>query len=192
MSNSTAQPNSIPIYNVITLNLVNPATSTLTEPVQVRYQLINHHLKVSFHVNSPVLHSKDIYSSQDYPFQYDVAEVFLTMDDTSAPRFSYYEFEVTPLGQVYDLRLDVVNGERTGVDIEPIETTALFSSTDWSVSFSIPLDRIGGSIDISKLRGNFYTIIGKNPRSYWSAFLPQQEKANFHKPEFFQPLFDCQ
>jgi hypothetical protein len=114
------------------------------------------------------------------------------VDDPYSKTFSYYEFEVTPLGQVYDLRLDVVNGKRVGVDIEPVVTQARFSATEWSATFLIPLARIGWTGDSGKLRGNFFTIIGKSPRTYWSAFLPQQEKANFHKPEFFQPLFDCQ
>jgi hypothetical protein len=181
-----------PKYQTLNLNLVHPATSSLAQPVQVRYAIVNQNLQVFFQVNSPVLHKKDVYNSNDYPFQYDVAEVFITADDTCSKTFSYYEFEVTPLGQVYDLRLDVVNGKRVGVDIEPVVTQARFSATAWSATFLIPLARIGWTGDSSKLRGNFFTIIGKSPRTYWSAFLPQQEKANFHKPEFFQPFFDCQ
>jgi hypothetical protein len=142
-------------------------------------------------VNSPVLHKKEVYDSVDYPFQYDVAEVFITVDDPSAAKFSYYEFEVTPLGQIYDLRLDVTNGKRAAVDIAPVLTQARASQDEWSASFSIPLVRIGWDGDASRLRGNFFTIIGKTPRTYWSAFLPQQETPNFHKPEFFQPLFSC-
>ena len=191
MNISTAQTNCTPSYDVLTLNLVNPEKSTLTEPVLVNYEIVNENLEVSFQVNTPVVHKKDVYGPKDYPFQYDVAEVFITVEDTSAARFSYYEFEVTPLGQVYDLRLDVVNGKRTGVDIEPVLTQAQYSATQWSAKFSIPLKRIGWTGDTSKLRGNFFTIIGKTPRTYWSAFLPPQEKANFHKPEFFQPLFNC-
>lgn len=180
-----------PKHDVVNLNLVNPASSPLSQPVQVRYELNNDLLEVSFQVNSSVLHKKDVYGPADYPFQYDVAEVFITVEDTSAARFSYFEFEVTPLGQIYDLRLDVVNGKRSGVDIEPVATQARYSDKEWSATFTIPLSRIGWNGDASKLRGNFFTIIGKTPRTYWSAFLPQQQKANFHKPEYFQPLFDC-
>ncbi len=180
-----------PKHDALDLNLVHPASTQQSQPVQVRYAIVNNDLQVSFQVNSPVLHKKDVYDSNDYPFQYDVAEVFITVDDPSAAKFSYYEFEVTPLGQVYDLRLDVVNGKRAGVDIEPVVTSARASATEWSATFVIPMARIGWNGDVSRLRGNFFTIIGKSPRTYWSAFLPQQEKPNFHKPEFFQPLFDC-
>lgn len=180
-----------PKYEDLNLNLVHPATSPLSQPIKVEYAIVNDTLHVSFQVNSPVLHKKDVYDSNDYPFQYDVAEVFITVDDPKAKTFSYYEFEVTPLGQIYDLRLDVVNGKRTGVDIDPVVTQARASAKEWSATFEIPLARIGWNGDASKVRGNFFTIIGKSPRTYWSAFLPQQEKPNFHKPEFFQPLFDC-
>jgi hypothetical protein len=191
MNVSFAQTKCTPKHDFLNLNLVNPASSTQQSPVLVRYEIVGDALQVQFQVNSPVLHKKDVYGPDDYPFEFDVAEVFITVDDVSAKTFSYYEFEVTPLGQVYDLRLDVTDGKRKGVDIGPITTEARFSSNEWSASFLIPLSRIGSNGDLSKLRGNFFTIIGKNPRTYWSAFLPQQQKANFHKPEFFQPLFDC-
>lgn len=191
MNNSNAQNVCRPIHDSISLHLVNPETSSLKKPVQVHYELVNDTLNIHFRVSSPVLHNKDIYEAGDYPFKFDVAEVFITTEDTSAKKFSYYEFELTPLGQVYDLRLDVVDGTRKGVDIEPILTAARFSDKDWSASFSLPLSRIGWDGDPTKLRANFYTIIGKNPRTYWSAFLPQQDKANFHKPEYFRPLFEC-
>ncbi len=191
MSFSNAKQECTPRYETVNLNLVNPTSSKLKSPVQVRYEIENDHLNVYFLVNSPVLHKKEIYGPKDYPFQFDVAEVFITADDVKAQKFSYFEFEVTPLGQVYDLRLDVVDGKRQGVDIEPVITQARYAQNEWSASFSIPLSRIGWNGDSSQLRGNFFTIIGKTPRTYWSAFLPQQPKANFHKPEFFQLLFNC-
>lgn len=191
MNNSKAQTLCRPVYDSISLELVNPTSSSLKKPVQVHYELVNETLNIHFKVTSPVLHKKDVYDADDYPFQFDVAEIFITTEDTSAKKFSYYEFEVTPLGQVYDLRLDVIDGKRKGVDIEPILTAARFSDKDWSASFSLPLSRIGWNGDPTSLRGNFFTIIGKNPRTYWSAFLPPQNKANFHKPEFFRPLFEC-
>ena len=149
-----------PKHDVLDLNLVHPASTQQSQPVQVRYAIVNNDLQVSFQVNSPVLHKKDVYDSNDYPFQYDVAEVFITVDDPSAAKFSYYEFEVTPLGQVYDLRLNVVNGKRAGVDIEPVVTSARASATEWSATFVIPMARIGWNGDVSRLRGNFFTIIG--------------------------------
>lgn len=191
MTSSQAQTHCVPAYESINLNLVHPKNSAFEHPVQVRYELADHHLNVWFEVQAPVLHKKEVYESGDYPFEFDVAEVFITTEDTRSSKFSYYEFEVTPLGQVYDLRLDVTNGKRVGVDIAPVITEAQFSDKNWSARFSIPLERIGWNGDASKLRGNFFTIIGKSPRTYWSAFLPQQDKANFHKPEFFRPLFNC-
>lgn len=191
MNNSNAQTICRPTYESLSLQLVNPATSLLKNPVEVHYELVHDTLNIHFKVHSPVLHKKDVYQADDYPFEFDVAEVFITTEDTKAKKFSYYEFELTPLGQVYDLRLDVVDGKRKGVDIEPILTRARFSEKEWSASFSLPLHRIGWNGDPAKLRGNFFTIIGKSPRTYWSAFLPKQDKANFHKPEYFRPLFEC-
>jgi hypothetical protein len=56
----------------------------------------------------------------------------------------------------------------------------------------IPLKPLGWDGDPKTIRGNFYSILGPAPqRSFWSSFLPKAAKANFHQPQFFQPLLQC-
>ena len=62
----------------------------------------------------------------------------------------------------------------------------------WSAELKIPLKSLGWDGDPGKIRGNLYSILGPaKKRSYWSAFLPKGAKANFHQPEFFKPLLQC-
>lgn len=192
MTNSHASPTCVPTSDGLLLNLVNPAKTSFVNPVQTHWQLDQNILRVHFEVNAPVLHKKDVYGPNDYPFQYDVVEVFIAVNDPKEHKITYYEYEITPLNQVYNLRLDVVEGKRISTDLPKIDARAKVEGPRWSATLNIPLDSIGWNGDVSFLRGNFYAIIGKKPRTYWSAFLPPQTKANFHKPEFFQSLFDCQ
>ncbi len=174
-----------------TLSLVNPEHSSLQAPVRVLYSVDQGDLVVTFLVSAPVLHKKEVFTEKDYPFQFDVTEVFLTFDDMTQKRFSYFEYEVTPLGQTYQVRIDVVDGKRTSESLPKIATTAQTSPTSWATRLRIPLASLGTAVDLSHLKGNFYAILGKNPRTHWSTFLPPQKKPNFHKPEFFKNLFDC-
>lgn len=182
-------PAAHPLARSTTLNLVNPQESKMGTPIQTSWKLQQNNLLVEFYVNAPVLYKKDIYQAQDFPYMYDVAEVFIAVNDPKSDQITYYEYEITPLNQVYNLRLDVLNGKRHATDLPNIDAHAKVEASRWSASFNIPLDQIGWNGDVRFLRGNFYAILGNNPRTYWSAFLPQQQIADFHKPEFFKPLF---
>lgn len=181
-----------PLFSSSTLHLVNPPQSSLKSPVTVDYRLDKTDLLVSFFVNTPVLYKKEVYTPGiDYPYEFDVVEVFLTFDDVAASCFSYFEYELTPLGQTYHLRLDVKEGTRLSEELPKIPTQASMTDRSWEAHFRIPLESFGQTMDLAKLKGNFYAILGETPRTYWSSFLPQQNKANFHKPEFFKNLFEC-
>ncbi len=178
-----------PAFTNIALQLVQPENSRFQTPVQVNYSLDKHDLLVEFQVNAPVLFKKDIYATGDFPYEFDVTEVFLTFDDVvNTSKFSYFEYEITPLGQTYHLRLDVENGQRRATELPSIEATARSTATSWATSMRIPLESFQQPVDLSRLKGNFYAILGNEPRTYWSAFLPQQDVANFHKPEYFKNL----
>lgn len=177
------------------LHLVNPKKSKLKNPVEVQWNIDKNDLIVHFDVNTPVQHEKKNFVEGDYPFNYDVVEVFVAVNDPKDKEFSYYEFEITPNKQRFDVKVNVsADGKKTSeYNIEVgAEATAVRTGKNWSGSFSIPLKSLGWNGDLSRVRGNFYAIIGKKPtRSYWSTFLPQQDKAQFHLPEHFKPLFEC-
>jgi hypothetical protein len=61
----------------------------------------------------------------------------------------------------------------------------------WTAELKIPLKPLDWDGDAKKIRGNFYSILGRAPRSYWSSFLPKARAPNFHQPQFFQPLLQC-
>lgn len=177
------------------LNLVNPKKSNLNNPVQVQWNLDGKDLIVHFDVNTPVQHEKKNFIEGDYPFNYDVVEVFVAVNDPKDKAFAYYEFEITPNKQRFDVKVSVSeDGKKkseNNIDVGA-QASAERTAKSWSGSFSIPLEKLGWKGDANFVRGNFYAIIGKKPaRTYWSTFLPQQEKAQFHLPEYFKPLFEC-
>lgn len=176
------------------LALVHPVTSTLKDPVSVQWSIDNDNLLVHFDVNTPVQHQKKVFGPKDYPFMYDVVEVFIAVNDPKDADFDYYEFELTPNKQTFDVKINVANGKKKfteGIDVGAQVGTHV-SKSSWSGTFSIPLKNLGWKGNPSYLRGNFYAIIGKSPkRTFWSSFLPQQTKPNFHSPEHFKPLFEC-
>lgn len=181
-----------PTYNgVSTLKLVHPEESTFKNPVTVQWNLDGKNLIVHFDVDAPVVHQKKTFGPKDYPFQFDVVEIFVAVNDPKEKDFSYFEFELTPNKQTYDVRIDFINGKKQpAVEIQKnVEVGVSVSPKNWSGSFIIPLNELGWKGNPQFLRGNFYAIIGKAPRTYWSSFLPPQQKANFHKPEHFKPLF---
>jgi hypothetical protein len=61
----------------------------------------------------------------------------------------------------------------------------------WNAELKIPLKSLGWDGNPEKIRGNFYSTLGKSPRSYWSTFLPKAKKPDFHQPQYFQSLLSC-
>ncbi|MCC6138506.1 MAG: hypothetical protein IT287_07720 [Bdellovibrionaceae bacterium] len=176
------------------LHLVSPATSSLKDPVTVQWDVDQKNLLVHFDVNTSVQHEKKVFGPKDYPFMFDVVEIFIAVNDPKDKNFSYYEFEVTPNKQTFDVKIDVKDGKKKfteGINVG-VEVGVDVTQKTWSASLSIPLENLGWKGDLSFLRGNFYAIIGKSPkRTFWSTFLPKQTKPNFHSPEHFKPLFEC-
>jgi hypothetical protein len=176
------------------LTLVNTLPNT-KDPVTVQWSLDDSkNLLVHFDVDQPVLHEKKAFGVKDYPFQYDVVEIFFAVNDPKEKDYQYFELEITPNKQIFNVRFSVVGGKLSreeGVDLGA-ETTANKTKNDWSGSFIIPLEALGWKGDAQFIRGNFYAITGKKPnRKFWSTFLPKTSKPDFNKPEHFKPLFEC-
>ena len=170
------------------LSLVAPAGSNLKDPVQAIAVLANDTLNVRFAVSAPSINAKKVLGPNEYPYQFDVVELFVTFSDSGFP---YFEFEVSPYNQTFQVRIVSAKQHQEGVDLG-LTSTANIMPSGWNAELAIPLKPLGWDGDPSKVRGNFYSILGQGrARSYWSAFLPKAAKANFHQPQYFQPLPSC-
>jgi hypothetical protein len=170
------------------LSLVAPATSALKNPVQAVAVLANDTLNVRFAVTAPSLNAKKVLGANEYPYQFDVVELFVTFSDSGFP---YFEFEVSPYNQTFQVRIVSAKQHQEGVDLGS-RSTATVVMGGWNAELTIPLKPLGWDGDPTNIRGNFYSILGQGrQRGYWSAFLPKATKANFHQPQYFKPLLPC-
>jgi hypothetical protein len=170
------------------LSLVAPATSALKNPVQVHTSLADGALIASFSVLAPSINAKKSLGPGEHPYQFDVVELFVTVSDSGFP---YFEFEVSPYNQTFQVKIVSKKEHHEGVDLG-LSSTAEISRDGWTAALKIPLKPLGWDGDPGKVRGNLYSVLGETKkRSYWSAFLPKAAKANFHQPEYFKPLLPC-
>jgi hypothetical protein len=121
---------------------------------------------------------------------FDVVELFVTFSESGYP---YYEFEVSPYNQTFQVKIpDKGQPFQEGVDLGLV-STATIRPGGWNAELKIPLKPLGWNGEPKKIRGNFYSILGRSStRSYWSKFLLKAKKPNFHQPQFFQPLLQCE
>ena len=168
------------------LSLVSPAKSVLKKPVQVKASLADDTLTVSYSVTAP-LHAVKVLGPKQYPYMFDVVELFVTFSETGFP---YYEFEVSPFNQTFQVRIVSHALHQEGVDLG-LMSSATIAPHGWTAELKIPLKALGWDGDPQKIRGNFYSILGTH-QSFWSSFLPRAKTANFHQPQFFQPLLQCE
>jgi hypothetical protein len=170
------------------LSLVAPATSALKNPVEAHVSLSDDALIARFSVSTPSLNAKKVLAAGEYPYQFDVVELFVTFSDGGFP---YYEFEVSPYNQTFQVRIISAKQHQEGVDLGLTSTAAIVTG-GWDAELKVPLKPLGWDGDPSKIRGNLYSILGQGrARSYWSVFLPKAAKANFHQPQYFKPLLSC-
>jgi hypothetical protein len=169
------------------LSLVSPATSALRKPVQVAVSVADDRLIARFSVTTPSLYAKKILSPKQFPYRFDVVELFVTFSEIGFP---YYEFEVSPYNQTFQVRIVSRTEHHEGVDLS-LASSATILPTGWSAEMKIPLKPLGWDGDPKNIRGNLYSVLGKPPRSYWSSFLPKASKPDFHQPQFFKPLLKC-
>jgi hypothetical protein len=83
------------------LSLVAPAKSVLKKPVQVKAVLADDMLTVSYAVTAP-LNARKVLGPQKHPYDFDVVELFVTFSETGFP---YFEFEVSPFNQPFQVRI---------------------------------------------------------------------------------------
>jgi hypothetical protein len=169
------------------LSLVSPAKSVLKKPVQVKASLADDTLTVSYSVTAP-LHAVKVLRPKQYPYMFDVVELFVTFSETGFP---YFEFDVSPFNQTLQVNIVSRTRHREGVDLGLVSSATILPH-GWTAELKVPLKTLDWDGDIRKIRGNFYATLERAPRSYWSSFLPKAKKPDFHQPKFFQPLLQCE
>jgi hypothetical protein len=139
------------------------------------------------------------YTNHDDPlWKEDVFEVFLA-PGAEAPT-AYYEFEVNPLGALFDALIDSPNKGRAGMrigtewDCPGFAARVTRRDARWSASLTIPLDPLlrGKAPRMDAWRANFYRIdrgtteAEADEFSSWSPTL--RDPAEFHVPDRFGVL----
>ena len=84
------------------LSLVAPARSALKKPVQAAALLNDGTLTAHFSVATLVLNATKDLGPKQYPYDFDVVELFVTFSETGYP---YFEFEVSPYNQTLQVRI---------------------------------------------------------------------------------------
>jgi len=116
----------------------------------------------------------------------DVFEVFLSPGD---PPAVYYEFEVNPLGALFDARVESPQGRRDTMTVDVSWNCPGFSARvrrregAWSAVLRIPLAPMADGM--KAWRANFYRIDRGDPDEY-SAWSPTgADPPDFHRPDRF-------
>jgi len=146
-------------------------------------------LRVFFKVSSKSIFAKKILDTNEYPYQFDVVEVFISTNKDHAQHLPYFEIELSPYDQVFQVRVDDLKKPfKNGIDLD-LEHHTEVSDNGWSGTLLIPLKKLNWDGDPLSIVGNAYSVLGqRHHREYWSLFLPKQIKPRFHLPEFFCPL----
>lgn len=140
------------------------------------------------------------YTRRDEPlYNEEVVEVFIA-SGAATPR-RYYEFELNPLGALFDAAIDNPTGSRRDFRVDPawdcvgIETEVRIAPENgsWSAIFSIPWASISetfGAEGAARWRLNFYRIERpRNAAPEFSAWSPTfAVPADFHCPAWFGTL----
>jgi hypothetical protein len=167
------------------LHLVFPAKSALTPAPTVAFELHGSSLDVTFDVQTDAIHAREHLGQGEYPFQFDVVEIFVT---TSATRFPYYEIELSPYDEDFQVKIRAPKRFENGVNLG-VQHSVQRNGGHWTATVQIPLAAIGWTGDPKKIIGNAFAILGEGKaRSYYSLFLKPQKKPNFHQPQEFRPL----
>jgi FAD/FMN-containing dehydrogenase len=119
-----------------------------------------------------------------------VVELFIctTARPAQTPR-PYYEFEVSPYNQELQVLIDI-NGkfnEKWNTRKFRHSATIRAGRPGWDAVMEIPLKELGWKGNPATITGNAFAILGaKGVRRFYSAYLPRQQKPNFHQPSFFR------
>jgi hypothetical protein len=172
------------------LHLVFPVDGEEGEATRVRYSLTDNTLIVTYEVTTRDINPEKMSDTEIY--NGNVVELFIctTARPAQTPR-PYYEFEVSLYNQELQVLIDI-NGEfneRWNTGKFKHSATIQAARPGWDAVMEIPLKDLAWNGDPAALAGNAFAILGaKGVRRFYSAYLPPQQKPNFHEPSFFKPF----
>ena len=121
----------------------------------------------------------------------DVFEIFLAPEE---PPTAYYEFEVNPLGALFDARVESPGLSRASMRVDPawdcpgLEARVTRREGLWSATLRIPLASLHAGPPPPLWRANFYRI-DRGAEDEFSAWSPTlADPPDFHVPERFGVL----
>ena len=160
-----------------------------TCPVSATFAVAGNSLEVHFKVVTAAIFAKPQLAADEYPYEYDVVELFVSNAKSGTP--AYYEFEVSPYNQslqvnVVEPRQEYYFGIKNG-----FTHSARIARDGWEADMKIPLATIGwDGKRPAQFTGNAYAALGDaGHRIYWSLFELPAGKPDFHVPSAFRPLF---
>jgi hypothetical protein len=132
------------------------------------------------------------YRERDAPlWKEDVFEVFLAAED---PPRRYFEFEVNPLGALFDARVESPELSRVSMHVDTtwdcagLEARVTCRPDRWSALLTIPLASLCDGLRPSHFRANFFRI-DRGAIDEFTAWSPAgTDPADFHVPERFGVL----
>ena len=159
-----------------------------TAPVTVTFTRAGDSLLAHFKVTSAAIFAKPRLAHDEYPYDFDVVELFVRNGKSQEP--TYYEFEVSPYDQalqvnVREPRQQYYFGVQNG-----FTHRAVIVPGGWEADMKIPLASLGwDGVGPIELVGNAYAALGEGAdRIYWSLFELPPGKPDFHVPAAFKPL----
>jgi hypothetical protein len=172
------------------LEFANPSQShAKPAPVTVTFAREGASLLAHFKVTAAAVFAKRQLGRGEYPYDFDVVELFVTNAKSGSP--TYYEFEVSPYNQSLQVNVVAPRQEYCFGVKNGFTHKAVITAGGWEAEMNIPLASLGwdGKQPL-QLIGNAYAALGeKDQRVYWSLFELPAGKPDFHVPSAFRPLF---
>lgn len=179
-----------------TLHLVHRQLAAPVVPppeYALRWDSLKGSLQIEFRVIGRVPHVNPALPddrSAERLWEHDVVEAFISLASNEAEVLTapYLEFQVSPLGQFFELR---ILEPRKKVESTPLglKLQASIYPDSWTACMEIPLQEHFKNGVPQSLFGNLYAIFGASGgREFWSLYTPPQEIPDFHIPAHFKRL----
>lgn len=178
------------------LSLVYPEQQILSGPHQVTIELDRDVLIANFKVTTDPrqINGKVHLGPNEYPFQFDVVEIFISVNKFDLDDLQYFEFELSPYNENFQVLVESKNSKKKFTDRinMNIQTFTKIVDDGGIGQIKVPLKNLKWDGYPQSIMGNAFVINGHGKdRSFWSLFSPPQQKPNFHQLEFFRPLLGC-
>ena len=146
-----------------TLGHVYPAKSSLSNPVRVVTDVFQQNgqsfLRARFTVQTPSIYATRQLAPGQYPYMFDVVEMFVADSAAAVP---YSEFELSPYGQTFQVRiLDLHKPFIDNANLGEVGSAQIVTG-GWTGEIVVPL---ASGADPTRVVGNIYGVFGRARRA---------------------------